>query len=107
VSVTFAGGDALGDALVRPGVPLENRVTWPDLGLRGVVIFVDHSHDDGFSAYRLQVRHITDRLRLDVRGPLEPVGAENLCHQAIFMNFAPCAVTPLDPELIPVCNAVG
>jgi hypothetical protein len=36
-----------------------------------------------------------------------PVGAENLCHQAIFMNHAPCAVTPLDPELIQVCNAVG
>ena len=35
------------------------------------------------------------------------VGAENLCHQAIFMNHAPCAVTPLDPELIQVCNAVG
>ena len=37
----------------------------------------------------------------------ELVGAENLCHQAIFMNHAPCAVTPLDPELIQVCNAVG
>jgi hypothetical protein len=35
------------------------------------------------------------------------VGAENLCHQAIFMNHAPCAVTPLDPELIQVCNAAG
>jgi len=37
----------------------------------------------------------------------ETVGAENLCHQAIFMNHAPCAVTPLDPELVQVCNAVG
>jgi len=35
------------------------------------------------------------------------MGAENLCHQAILMNHAPCAVTPLDPELIQVCNAVG
>ena len=35
------------------------------------------------------------------------VGAENLCHQAIFMNHAPCAVMLLDPELIQVCNAVG
>ena len=35
------------------------------------------------------------------------VGADNLCHQAIFMNHAPCAVTPLDPELIQVCDAVG
>ena len=38
---------------------------------------------------------------------LDPVGAENLCHQAIFMNHAPCAVTPLDPELIQVGDAVG
>ena len=36
-----------------------------------------------------------------------PVGAENLCHQAIFMNHAPCAVTPLNPELIQVGDAIG
>ncbi len=35
------------------------------------------------------------------------VGAENLCHQAIFMNHAPCAVTPLNPELIQVGHAIG
>jgi hypothetical protein len=35
------------------------------------------------------------------------VGAENLCHQAIFMNHAPCAVTPLNPELIQVGDAIG
>ena len=35
------------------------------------------------------------------------VGAENLRHQAIFMNHAPYAVTPLNPELIQVCNAIG
>jgi hypothetical protein len=52
-------------------VPLENRVTWPDLGLRGVVIFVDHSRDGGFSAYGSQADHITDRLHLDARWPLE------------------------------------
>ena len=33
--------------------------------------------------------------------------AENLCHQAIFMNHAPCAVTPLNPELIQVGDAIG
>ena len=33
--------------------------------------------------------------------------AENPCHQAIFMNHAPCAVTPLNPELIQVGNAIG
>jgi predicted transposase YbfD/YdcC len=37
-----------------------------------VVIFVNHSRDDGFSAYGSQVGHITDRPHLDVRGPLEP-----------------------------------
>ena len=37
----------------------------------------------------------------------EVVGAENLCHQAIFMNHAACAVTPLDPELIQVGDAIG
>ncbi len=36
-----------------------------------------------------------------------PASAENLCHQAIFMNHAPCAVAPLDPGLIHVCDAVG
>jgi hypothetical protein len=29
-----------------------------------------------------------------------PPATRHLCHQAIFMNHAPCAVTPLDPELI-------
>jgi hypothetical protein len=29
-----------------------------------------------------------------------PVGAENLWHQAVFMDHAPSAVTPLDPELV-------
>jgi hypothetical protein len=28
------------------------------------------------------------------------MGAENLCHQAIFVNHAPSAVTSLDPDLI-------
>ena len=35
------------------------------------------------------------------------VGAENLRHQAIFMNHAPHAVTPLNPELIQVGDAIG
>jgi hypothetical protein len=30
------------------------------------------------------------------------VGAENLCHQVIFMNHASGAVTALDPELVRV-----
>jgi hypothetical protein len=36
-----------------------------------VVIFVDHSRDGGFSAYGSQADHITDRLHLDARWPLE------------------------------------
>ena len=31
---------------------------------------------------------------------MRAVGAENLCHQAIFMDHATSAVTPLDPELV-------
>ena len=37
-----------------------------------MVIFVDQSRDHGFSAHGSQAGRITDRLRLDVRGPLEP-----------------------------------
>jgi hypothetical protein len=35
------------------------------------------------------------------------VGAENLCDQAIFVNRAPGAIAPLDPELIQIRDAVG
>ena len=35
------------------------------------------------------------------------VGAENLCHQAILMDHACCAVTPPDPEMVQVGDAVG
>src|SRR5579871_1392345 len=35
------------------------------------------------------------------------VGAENLCHQAIFMDHASGAVTPLNPEMVQVGYAVG
>ena len=45
---------------------------WPELGLCGAVILVDHSGDDAFSADRSQVGHVPDRLRLDVRGLLLP-----------------------------------
>ena len=37
----------------------------------------------------------------------ERVGAENLRHQAIFVNHAPGAVAPPDPELIQIRDAVG
>jgi hypothetical protein len=35
------------------------------------------------------------------------VGAENLRHQAIFVNRAPGAIAPPDPELIQIRDAVG
>jgi len=35
------------------------------------------------------------------------VGAENLRDQAIFVNHAPGAIAPLDPELIEIRDAVG
>ena len=38
---------------------------------------------------------------------VDPVGAENLCHQAILVIHASGTVTPLDPELIQVSDAVG
>ncbi len=37
-----------------------------------MVIFVDHSRDNGFSADGSQVGHVPDGLRFDVRGPLLP-----------------------------------
>jgi hypothetical protein len=40
--------------------------------LRGAVIFVDHSRDDGSSADRSQVGYVPDGLRCDVRGTLPP-----------------------------------
>ncbi len=39
-------------------------------------------------------------------GRADPVGAESLCHQVIFVNHAPGAVAPLDPELIQIRDAV-
>jgi len=35
------------------------------------------------------------------------VGAENRCDQAILVNHAPGAVTPLDPELIEIGDSFG
>ena len=35
------------------------------------------------------------------------MGAENLRDQAIFVNHAPGAIAPLDPELIEIRDAVG
>jgi hypothetical protein len=51
-----------------PCVPLEYLVTWSELWLRGLLIFVDQSRDDRFSADVPQVGHVPDGLRLDVRG---------------------------------------
>jgi hypothetical protein len=37
----------------------------------------------------------------------QPVSAENLCHQAILMDHASGTITPPDPELIQVDDAIG
>jgi hypothetical protein len=55
--------------------------------------------------YLLQA--LADPAARDAAGAEALVSAENLCHQAIFMNHAPSAVTPLDPELIEVGDAIG
>jgi hypothetical protein len=34
------------------------------------------------------------------------VGAENVRHQAIFVNHAPGAIAPLDPELIQIRDVI-
>jgi len=44
----------------------------PELGLRGVLILVDQSCDDGFSADGSQAGHVPDGLRFDFRRPLVP-----------------------------------
>src|SRR5208282_1005220 len=53
------------------------------------------------------VRAALDRDETVAFVAVEPVGADNLCHQAIFMNHAADAVTPPDPDLIEVGDAVG
>src|SRR5690242_17879555 len=59
-------------AVIAALVPLEYRVTLSELGLRGVVILVDHPSGYGFSADGSQVGYVPDGLRLNVRGPLLP-----------------------------------
>ena len=49
-----------------------SKIDWCELGLRGLVILVDQSRDDRFSADGSQICHVPDGLRFDVRGPLLP-----------------------------------
>ena len=56
-------------------VPLEYCVTWLELWLCGVVVFVDRAGGDGFSAdgsLVVEVGHVVGGLRCDVRGALLP-----------------------------------
>ncbi len=46
---------------------------------------------------QMQAQEVGDHLG---RASPEPVGAENLCHQAIFMDHASCAVTSVYPEMV-------
>ena len=41
------------------------------------------------------------------RVTITPVGAESLCHQVIFVEDSASTVTPPDPEMIQISNAVG
>jgi len=63
------------------------------------VLFSGRDDDKGDGTVPRQVAH-----SLPVR---QPVGAENLRDQAIFVNHAPGAIAPLDPELIEIRDAVG
>ena len=38
---------------------------------------------------------------------MNSVGAENLCHQVIFVEDSASTVTPPDPEMIQISNVVG
>jgi hypothetical protein len=51
-------------------VPLEYWIMQSELGLRGVVVFVDQSCGDGFPAGGSRAGHVPDGLRLDARRPL-------------------------------------
>jgi hypothetical protein len=57
--------------LSRSNIELRG-LSWGYAGLGGVVIFVDYSHDDGFSADMPQVGHVPDGLHFDFRWPLPP-----------------------------------
>jgi hypothetical protein len=49
------------------------------------------------------VDHVASVSNVDV----DPVGAENLCHQAILVSHAAGSVAPLDAELVQVGDAIG
>jgi hypothetical protein len=54
---------------------------------------------------RAVAQHVGERPGIEFVGGL--VGAENLCHQAIFMNHTSGAVTLLNPDVVHVGDAVG
>lgn len=76
--VESGGDDAVSVDAVVAVVSLEYRVTWSELGLRGVVIFVDYARDDGF----MDSRPGTDRPMPDLHGKIALVtrGASGLGH---------------------------
>ena len=75
-------------------------------------VAVGEAQDDGlFGAQRAVVQAAEERRQSGTDpgqgGSAVPVGAENLCHQAVFMNHASGAVAAMDPELIEVGDAIG
>jgi hypothetical protein len=60
-------------------LPLEDGVTWPDRGLRGVVIFADHAVADGW-----------------ITGWLRPGSAEFRCSGAVGIGIGvACGLCPV------------
>jgi hypothetical protein len=73
---------------------------------------LDHGQDMGLGAAGQVGREevaCQDRLglRMQELRPGRTCGAENLCHQVIFVEDAASAVTPLDPEMVQVAGASG
>ena len=106
-----AGGDIGGEFIVAAAKILDERVPGGQ-DPRGSAAFQ--------AAHRPQPRFQPPVIGLDwiagvpldgVQGRgdqlVQDVGAENLCHQAIFLNQASGAVTPLNPELIQVSDTIG
>jgi hypothetical protein len=59
-----------------------------------------------FGVDRHEYRSKQLQLRKDEEPALLPVGAENLCHQAIFVDDAARAVMPPEAELVQVGDAI-
>ena len=53
-----------------------------------------------------EIRRLHRAEKMPVKVIARVVGADNLCHQAIFVDYATRAVVPPDPEMIQVGDAI-